>query len=114
MPYQNLLFLFLAALGADAQNSTQAGKFVVEHPTLLNLGFEWEIRGDANRNAAVAVTFRAAGESGWREALPLVRIGGGDVFRGGGEPHFTGPHGVAGSSPHPGTGAGNKGPGLLS
>ena len=29
--------------GACAQNATQAGKFVVEHPTLLNLGFEWAI-----------------------------------------------------------------------
>ena len=51
----SVLCLFLAAMGADAENSTQAGRFVVEHPTLLNLGFEWAIRGDANRNATVAV-----------------------------------------------------------
>jgi hypothetical protein len=43
MIYQHLLWLVLAS-GADPENSTQAGRFVVEHPTLLNLGFEWEIR----------------------------------------------------------------------
>src|SRR2546428_11995451 len=79
MTYQNLLYLFLAAVGADAENSTVAGRFVVEHPTLLNLGFEWEIRGDTNRNATVAVQFRAVGETAWRGARPLVRIGGAEV-----------------------------------
>src|SRR5438477_94312 len=95
MVYQNLLFLFLAALGADTENNTVAGKFVVEHPTLLNLGFEWEIRGDANRNATVAVQFRAAGESGWRQALPLVRIGGENVYRRRENLDYTVPEGVA-------------------
>src|SRR6478736_8781622 len=97
MMYQNLLFLFLAAVGADADNNTVAGKFVVEHPTLLNLGFEWEIRGDANRNAAVAVRFRAVGESGWRQALPLVRIGGENVYRRRENLDYTVPDGFAGS-----------------
>ncbi|MFZ0854611.1 MAG: hypothetical protein WAO08_36105 [Hyphomicrobiaceae bacterium] len=66
--------LVLAATSASAQNSTEAGKFVVEHPTLLNLGFEWSIRGDQNRNASVDVEFRAVGDTGWRKALRLVRI----------------------------------------
>jgi hypothetical protein len=92
-----LLYLFLAAMGADAENSTQAGEFVVEHPTLLNLGFEWGIRGDANRNATVTVEFRAVGESGWREALPLVRIGGENVFRRRENLDYTVPDGFAGS-----------------
>ena len=81
MDYRNLLCLFLVAAGAYAQNSTQAGRFVVEHPTLLNLGFEWAISGDANRNAIVAVEFRAVGEPAWRTALPLVRIGGESIYR---------------------------------
>src|SRR5882724_5120991 len=97
MTYRNLLYLVLVAMGADAENSTQAGRFVVEHPTLLNLGFEWEIRGDANRNATVAVQFRAAGESGWREALPLVRIGGENVYRRRENLDYTVPDGFAGS-----------------
>jgi hypothetical protein len=74
------LAALLAASGL-AQNAVRAGRFLVEHPTLLNLGFEWEIAGDANRNAAVAVRFRAAGETAWRTALPLVRIGGERIFR---------------------------------
>lgn len=94
---QNLLCLFLATMGVDAENGTLAGKFVVEHPTLLNLGFEWGISGDANRNATVAVQFRAVGESGWRQALPLVRIGGENVYRRRENLDYTVPDGFAGS-----------------
>src|SRR5712671_5666046 len=97
MMYQNLLFLFLAAVGAGTENNTVAGKFVVEHPTLLNLGFEWEIRGDANRDAMVAVEFRVVGESEWRRALPLVRIGGENVYRRRENLDYTVPDGFAGS-----------------
>ncbi len=97
MVNRSLLCLFLAAAGACAQNATQAGRFVVEHPTLLNLGFEWAINGDANRNAAVAVRYRAAGESAWREALPLVRIGGERVFRQREHLDYTVPDSFAGS-----------------
>ena len=53
--FPTLLCLGLAILGDAAENKTQAGVFTVEHPTLINLGFEWSIRGDANRNATVAV-----------------------------------------------------------
>ena len=70
-----LLSLLLVS-SAGAQDSTQAGRFTVEHPTLHNLGFEWAISGDANRNASVSVEFRRVGESAWREALPMVRVGG--------------------------------------
>ncbi len=87
------------AAGADrpGPNATEAGRFVVEHPTLLNLGFEWAIRGDANRNAAVAVEFRAAGDTAWRAALPLVRLGGERVFRQREHLDYTVPDGFAGS-----------------
>ena len=70
MSPRNLLYFLMAASAALAQNGTQAGTFVVEHPTLLNLGFEWAIRGDANRNASVAVQFRAVGETAWRHCSP--------------------------------------------
>jgi len=97
MIHPSLFCLLLAAMGAGAENGTQAGRFVVEHPTLLNLGFEWEIRGDANRNATVAVEFRALGEPDWREALPLVRIGGENVYRRREHLDYTVPDGFAGS-----------------
>ena len=96
----SLRFFSLALVGAAtlfAENATQAGKFTVEHPTLLNLGFEWAISGDANRNATVAVTFRAAGETAWREALPLVRIGGENIYRRRENLDYTVPDGFAGS-----------------
>jgi hypothetical protein len=76
MIHPTFLVLCLTVLGANAANGTEAGKFFVEHPTLRNLGFEWSIRGDANRNATVSVQFRKVGDSAWREALPLLRIGG--------------------------------------
>ena len=56
------------------------GEFVVEHPTLLNLGFEWHIEGDVNRNARVEVSYRKQGETAWRQGMPLVRLQGEQVF----------------------------------
>jgi hypothetical protein len=57
------------------------GEFVVEHPTLINLGFEWHVDGDANRNASVAVSFRKQGDAAWRAGLPLVRLHGEQVYQ---------------------------------
>jgi hypothetical protein len=62
----------ISAAPGDA--SVTPGEFTVEHPTLNNLGFEWRIDGDANRNASVDVSFRKVGESAWRKGLPLARI----------------------------------------
>ena len=92
-----LTLLLLSTGSLFAQNSTQAGKFVVEHPTLLNLGFEWAISGDANRNAKVDVQFRAVGETAWRNALPLLRIGGENIYRRRENLDYTVPDGFAGS-----------------
>src|SRR3954470_24411677 len=94
--YSLLLAVSITAL-ARAENSTVAATFTVEHPTLVNLGFEWAISGDTNRNATVAVKFREVGESGWREALPLMRIGGENVYRRRENLDYTVPEGFAGS-----------------
>jgi len=66
---------------AGPATAVNAGRLVVEPPTLICLGFEWEISGDANRNATVNVSYRPAGQSAWREALPLLRMGGEKIFR---------------------------------
>ena len=87
----------LAAALLQAQNSTEAGRFHIEHPTLLNAGFEWAITGDVNRNATVSVQFRAVGETAWRNALPLVRIGGENIYRRRENLDYTVPDGFAGS-----------------
>ena len=97
MDFRFLTLLLLSTGSLFAQNSTQAGKFVVEHPTLLNLGFEWAISGDANRNAKVDVQFRAVGETAWRNALPLLRIGGENIYRRRENLDYTVPDGFAGS-----------------
>ncbi len=91
-----LLFVF-AACTLQAQNSTRPGRFHVEHPTLLNLGFEWAIEGDANRNATVEVRFRKEGAADWHPALPLLRIGGERVYRDRESMTYTVPEGFAGS-----------------
>ena len=59
---------------ASAENATTPGKFTVERPTLLSLGFEWRISGDDNRNAKVAVSYRKTGDTAWRQGLPMLRI----------------------------------------
>ena len=91
------LLLMFVACGLQAQNATAPGPFHVEHPTLLNLGFEWAIDGDANRNAVVEVRFRKEGASEWRPALPLLRVGGERVYREQYQMSYTVPEGFAGS-----------------
>ncbi len=84
------LLLALAVTPASAQQAANVarpgttavvpGELVVEPPTLINLGFEWWIEGDDNRNASVAVSFRERGATAWREALPLLRLQGERIY----------------------------------
>ena len=70
-----LLYLLThGACAAEAADAATAGELVIEPPTLISLGFEWHIEGDANRNASVTLQYRKAGTSRWREGLPLLRI----------------------------------------
>src|SRR5262245_59893649 len=94
---RSVLCLLLATTATAAEDTTVAGRSVAAHPTLCTLAFEWAIRGDANRNATVAVEFRAVGESSWRQALPLVRIGGENVYRRRENLDYTVPDGFTGS-----------------
>jgi hypothetical protein len=61
---------------AQANPRVTPGELVVENPTLINLGFEWHIQGDDNRNASVAVSYRRVGEAQWTEGMPLLRLQG--------------------------------------
>ena len=81
------------ASGGQATNAVTAGRFIVEPPTLICLGFEWEIAGDENRDASVAVEYRRAGDGAWKHAMPLLRMGGEKIFRA----PYTVPHRFAGS-----------------
>ena len=68
------------ATPAPSPNAVIPGELVIEPPTLINLGFEWFIQGDANRNAAVAVAFRKKGTDAWKPALPLLRLQGERIY----------------------------------
>ena len=76
-----IALIVLTAPALRAENGVRAGQFVIEPPTLICLGFEWEISGDDNRNATVAVEYRRPGENAWKAALPLLRMGGEKIFR---------------------------------
>jgi len=49
-------------------------RFIIDPPTIENLGFRWYIEGDNNRNASVAVAFRKKGQEQWKNALPMLRV----------------------------------------
>ncbi len=89
--------LLPAEVPLESKKETAAGEFTVEHPTLHNLGFEWSIQGDINRNATVTVQFRPTGDTEWRNAMPLLRIGGENIYRRRENLDYTVPQGFAGS-----------------
>ncbi len=65
----------------ESYDAVNPGRFVIERPTLICLGFEWAISGDDNRNSTVEVSYRKSGETGWKQGMPLLRMGGERVFR---------------------------------
>jgi len=67
-----LLPLFANAL--EAGDKVVSREFLTEPPTLISLGFEWQIDGDDNRNAAVAVFYRHKLDPSWKQGLPLLRL----------------------------------------
>lgn len=96
------LFLFLCAssdsiFAAEKENRVTPGEFVVDPPTLINLGFEWVIQGDDNRDATVDVSYRKAGETQWKRALPLFRLQGERIYQGQGLFNVISPNMFAGS-----------------
>ena len=67
---------------APGDAAVTPGEFVVDHPTLINLGFEWHIDGDANRNASRRrLVPQGQGESRWRKGMPLLRLQGERIFQ---------------------------------
>ena len=76
------LAIWPATLNSAETNPVVAGEFLIDPPTLINLGFEWFIDGDANRNAVVEVSYRKTGESRWHDALPLLRLNGEHIKQG--------------------------------
>src|SRR5262245_53325697 len=84
-----LLILILVGLSYTSttrafavQNKVTPGEFIVDPPTLINLGFEWFVDGDDNRNATVEVRFRKVGDAQRKQALPLLRLHGEQIYNG--------------------------------
>ncbi len=69
------------ASAVASDNKIQPGELVIDHPTLINLGFEWVIKGDDNRNAKVAVAYRKLGDSEWKVGMPLLRLHGERIYQ---------------------------------
>jgi hypothetical protein len=82
---------------ADSINKVTPGEFVIDHPTLINLGFEWLIQGDDNRDAKVDVSYRKRGESQWKVAMPLLRLQGERIYQNQGVFDVVSPNMFAGS-----------------
>src|SRR6476646_4061571 len=82
-----LLFVaFLSSSSTTAAPATEnkviPGEFIVDPPTLINLGFEWFVEGDDNRNAVVDVRYRKQGTTDWKQALPMLRLQGERIKQG--------------------------------
>jgi hypothetical protein len=85
-----LLPLLLFPLVSFSQTNVTPGEFIVDPPTLVSLGFAWNIVGDDNRNARVDITYRKKGERAWLKALPMLRLDHEQVY--GGAPRDGGKH----------------------
>ena len=96
-PFLLILFFYPSFQSLISQDSVKPGEFIIEPPTLTNLGFEWYLTGDDNRNASVMVEYRIAGSKEWKESLPLLRIGSEKVGRETEHLDYTTPHMFAGS-----------------
>src|SRR6202035_211035 len=78
-------------------NKVKAGELVIDPPTLINLGFEWVIQGDDNRNARVVVNYRRKGDHAWKTGMSLLRLQHERVYQGEGVFNVEMPNMFAGS-----------------
>ena len=60
------MWLSSLVMAAATLNSVRPGRVIFEPPTLTCLGFEWEMEGDANRNASVEAAYRQGGAAEWK------------------------------------------------
>src|SRR5579862_7556673 len=93
----NLLSRGGSAAPDNSRNKVMPGEFVIDHPTLINLGFEWVIEGDDNRNAQVAVSYRKKGATEWKQGLPMFRLHGERIYQAQGVFDVVSPNMFAGS-----------------
>ncbi|MEO8764532.1 MAG: right-handed parallel beta-helix repeat-containing protein [Ginsengibacter sp.] len=68
------LLCLLPGIKSFCQDYTVPGKISVPYPTLINLGVEWNIKGDDNQNGVVTVKYRKKGTAKWLDAMNLRRV----------------------------------------
>jgi hypothetical protein len=73
-----LVMIFSMTPEGICQNQTIPGEVNAPYPTLLNLAFEWQIRGDDNQNGVVSVQYRKKGDTQWLQGMPLRRVPAGE------------------------------------
>src|SRR5262245_17407387 len=59
---------------ARADDVLHPGMPALDPPTITALGVQLPITGDDNFNASVAVRYRRAGATAWRDAMPLTHV----------------------------------------
>ncbi|OGG04722.1 MAG: hypothetical protein A3F83_06745 [Candidatus Glassbacteria bacterium RIFCSPLOWO2_12_FULL_58_11] len=69
-----ILLIIFSLHPLAAANSTLPGAVTSPYPTFIHLAVEWEVTGDDNLNCTVSVQYRKAGDSQWRQGMPLRRI----------------------------------------
>ena len=95
-----VLFLFRFAgngIAAEKQLKIKPGELVTDPPTLINLGFEWLVDGDDNRNATVIPSYRKRGATQWKQGLPFLRLQGERIYQNQGVFDVVSPNMFAGS-----------------
>src|SRR5262245_45833616 len=90
-------FLLMAVAACAVEPKVKPGELVIDPPTLINIGFEWLIDGDDNRNAKVDAEYRKKGANHWNQALPLLRLQGEKIYQGQGVFDLVTPNMFAGS-----------------
>src|SRR6188768_3507542 len=91
-----VMLSFAYGFAQTTDTLVRAGAVIVEPPTTGALGVEWRIEGDTNRNASVALAWQRAGETTWREGLPLLRLQS-EAVQQGASFHYVAPNMFAGS-----------------
>jgi|WetSurMetagenome_2_1015567.scaffolds.fasta_scaffold00791_4 hypothetical protein len=75
-----LSLLLICSRSSFAQDYTIPGEVTTLFPTIINLGVEWNIRGDDNLNGTVTVQFREKGTSDWKQGMTLRRVPAGHKY----------------------------------
>jgi len=65
---------------ACGQKNTIPGEVSTPYPTLINIGIDWNIKGDDNLNGIVTVSFREKGKQEWRKGMDLRRVPAGHKY----------------------------------